>query len=125
MRVADEMRPSFYLDEDVSPVYAVELEKIGCEVSTATQSDRTGKSDADQLAYSIERGAVLITHNVKDFGKLSKLVLASGGHHPGIIGIHQLDRRGRPRRLNEAVRKLTEYVENKDSDELRDTFQVI
>lgn len=119
------MRPSFYLDEHIPPVYAMELEKRGFVVLLATQSPRRGKFDDEQLTYAIEKQAVVITHNLRDFSRLSKLVLASGGHHPGIIGIRELDRHGSSRRLNEALRKLIKYVEDKDSDDLRDTFQVI
>jgi len=123
--VTGEMQPSFCFDEDVCMVYAMGLEKQGFSVSTATQSGRKGEKDAVQLTHSIENGAVFITHNTKDFAKLAKLVLASGGHHPGIIAIPQVDRHKRQRRINDIATKLVEYLRDKNSDELRDTFQVI
>lgn len=119
-----EMKPAFYLDEDVSPVYAQVLEKDGFAVSTTAQSGRTEKSDASQLTYCIEKGVILITHNLSHFAGLSNLVLASGGHHPGIIGMHQLDRHGHRRSINGVAQELLEYVKNKDSHEFQDTFQV-
>jgi predicted nuclease of predicted toxin-antitoxin system len=120
-----EMKPSFYLDEDVSPVYAQVLEKNGFMVSTTAQSGRTEKSDAAQLTYCIEKGVILITHNLSHFRDLSDLVLASGGHHPGIIGINQLDRHGRLRGIGDVARRLLDYVKDNNSDEFRDRFQVI
>jgi predicted nuclease of predicted toxin-antitoxin system len=120
-----EMKPSFYLDEDVSPVYAQVLEKNGFVVTTTAQSGGTEKSDAAQLTHCIEKGAILITHNLPHFADLAGLVLASGGHYPGIIGIHQLDRLGRRRSIGDIAKRLLEYVKNKDSHEFQDTFQVI
>ncbi len=119
------MKPSFYLDEDVSPVYAQVLEKSGFVVTTTAQSEGTGKSDTTQFAHCIEKRAILVTHNLPHFADLSNLVLASGGHHPGIIGMHQLDRHGRPRSIGNVAQQLLEYVKNKDSHEFQDTFQVI
>lgn len=118
-----EMKPSFYLDEDVSPVYAQVLEKNDFAVSITAQLGRAEKSDAAQLTYCIEKNMVLITHNLKDFDPLSDLVLASGGHHPGIIGIHQLNRHGSIRGLSLVAERLLDYVNDKDS--FQDTFQVI
>ena len=120
-----EMKPSFYLDEDVSPVYAQILEKNGFTVLTTAQSGRKEKSDAAQLTYCIEKGSILITHNLSHFADLSKLVLASRGHHSGIIGIHQLDRHGGLRGIGDVAQRLRDYVNDKDSHEFQDTFQVI
>ena len=119
------MKPSFYLDEDVSPVYGQVLEKNGFTVLTTAQSGRREKSDAVQLTYCIEKGSILITHNLSHFSDLSNLVLASGGHHSGIIGIHQLDRHHTPRGIGDVAQRLLEYVKNKDSHEFQDTFRVI
>jgi len=119
------MKPSFYLDEDVSPVYGQVLEKNGFTVLTTAQSGRREKSDAVQLTYCIEKGSILITHNLSHFAALSDLVLASGGHHPGIIGIHQLDRHGTLRSISDVARRLLDYVNDKDSPEFQGTFQVI
>lgn len=125
MRPAGEMQPSFYFDEDVSPVYATELEKRGYTVQTTAGMGRTQKSDVEQLRYAVRQNAVLVTHNLSHFVELTNLVLASGGHHPGVIGIPQVDRLGRQRRLNEVARKLINRVQDSNSDTFQDTFQVI
>ena len=119
------MRPLIYMDEDVSTVYAMILEKQCYSVSTTEQCGKKGQSDAVQLAYSIENGAVLVTHNIKHFGELHKLVFASGGHHAGIIGINQTGRDKRHRGINEIATKLVQYLENKNPVQLKDTFHVI
>ena len=119
------MLPLIYMDEDVSTVYATMLEKYSYSVSTTEQCGKKGQSDAAQLAYSIDNGAVLVTHNIKHFGELHKLVFASGGHHAGIIGINQTGRDNRHRSINEITTKLVQYLENKNSDQLKDTFQVV
>jgi len=113
--VLGEMKPSFYLDEDVSPVYAQVLEKNDFAVSITAQLGRAEKSDAAQLTYCIEKNMVLITHNLKDFDHLSDLVLASGGHHPGIIGINQLNSQGSIRGLSLVAEMLLDCVNDKDS----------
>lgn len=118
------MQPPIYFDEDVSTVYAIILEKYGFTVSAASECGMKSQSDATQLAYCIENGAVLITHNVKDFAELVKLLFVSGGHHPGIVGINQIDRHKRQRKINDIATKLVEYLRDKNSDKLRDTFQV-
>lgn len=123
--VVDEMKPSFYLDEDVPPVYAQVLEKNGFLASTTAQLGRLGISDAAQLTYCIDKGFVLITHNLSHFRDLADLVLASGGHHPGVIGIHQVDRHGRAKGFGQVADRLIDYVKHKDPIDLRDTFQVI
>jgi predicted nuclease of predicted toxin-antitoxin system len=119
------MQLSVYLDEDVSPVYAVVLKQHGLLVTDAAERDKKGESDVAQLAYCIENGALLITHNIKDFTELAKLLYLSGGHHPGIVGINQLDRDKRHRKINEIASKLAIYLANKLPDELRDTISVI
>ncbi len=113
------------MDEDVASVYVAVLEKEGFATITTVQTGKSGKSDAVQLTYCIEKGSILITHNLADFSDLSSLVLTSGGHHCGIIGIHQLDRHGTQREIGDVSQKLLECIKNKDSDVFRDTFQVI
>ena len=119
------MKPSFYLDEDVPPVYVQLLEKKEFSAITTIQAGKSGKSDAVQLTFCIEKRSILITHNLNDFSDLSNLVLTSGGHHCGIIGIHQLDRHGNQLKIGEVSKKLLEYIDKKDSDVFLDTFQVI
>jgi len=119
------MKPSFYLDEDVSPVFVQVLEKEGFVAVTTVQSGKSGKSDAVQLTYCIEKGSILITHNLPDFSDLSNLVLTSGGYHCGIIGIHQLNRHGTQRKIGDVSKRLLEYINKKDSETFRNTFHVI
>jgi predicted nuclease of predicted toxin-antitoxin system len=119
------MKPSLYLDEDVASVYVTMLEKQGFSTVATDQMGNSGKSDAIQLTYCIENGLVLITHNIADFSDLSKLVLTSGGHHCGIIGIHQLDRHRTRRTIGDISKRLLEHINGKDSNVFQDIFQVI
>lgn len=119
------MQPLIHFDEDVATVYATILEKHGFSVLTTTRRGTKGQTDTAQLSYCVKNKAVLITHDMPHFAELAKLVLASGGHHPGIIAVYQLDRNKRARQINEVANKLVEYLKGRSPPDLIDTFQII
>ena len=119
------MQPLIYFDEDVSVVYVTILEKHGFSILTTSQCEKKGQSDTAQLSYCLEKKAILVTHNISHFAELAKLVIKSGGHHPGIIAIHQLDRNKRARQINEIANKLVEYLKDRSYQDLIDAFQII
>ncbi len=57
----------------------------GHEVLTCPAAGLLGRHDALQLSHAILTQRVLLTKNYDDFGALHELVLACGGHHPGIL----------------------------------------
>lgn len=74
-----------FLDEDVWPGLAVDLRERGFDVVHAYEVGRGGMSDADQLAYSIQEGRSILTHNVKDFVPLAIEYFFADLPHAGII----------------------------------------
>lgn len=74
-----------YLDEDVHNLVADALRLRGWRALTTIEAGNQGASDAEQLKYATGVGHTLLTYNIHDFPRLHDEVLASGGHHAGII----------------------------------------
>lgn len=75
-----------YLDEDSEDgQLAALLRKAGHDVRISTEAGLDGQPDPRQLTHAIEQGRVLLSGNHHDFLLLHHLVIASTGHHPGIL----------------------------------------
>jgi len=74
-----------YLDEDVSVRIAEILRGHGYDVHTAREKGRLGTTDAEQLAFAVEQGLVLVTHNRTDFEELAVRYFEEDRTHAGII----------------------------------------
>src|SRR5438128_8778863 len=75
-----------YLDDDVVSVLLTQaLKKARHDTLLPKDCGMVGKADALHLAYAIGEDRVLISRNYKDFEYLHVLVMACGGHHPGIL----------------------------------------
>jgi predicted nuclease of predicted toxin-antitoxin system len=61
------------------------LTKGGHSVVRPADVGRSGLSDANHLEFAIRNNWVLLTRDREDFNDLHKLVLTSGGTHPGIL----------------------------------------
>lgn len=100
-----------YLDDDSKDkILKSKLEKVGHDVFVPTGE---GVKDAEHLINAIldvegAGGRVILTRNVRDFELLSKLVVASGGHHPGILGV----RDEREKKLNMKVDDIVRAIQN-------------
>jgi predicted nuclease of predicted toxin-antitoxin system len=85
-----------YLDEDLaSRQLAGVLTGAGHDVEVPVRIGRLGDSDPVQLAHAIRESRIMLTRNSNDFEELHDLILASGGHHPGILVVR---RENNPRR---------------------------
>jgi hypothetical protein len=69
----------YYLDEHIPTAIAHGLRRRGVAVVTTHEAGRRGLSDADQLAYAVQAGLVLVTQDT-DFLRLH----AAGVQHGGI-----------------------------------------
>jgi predicted nuclease of predicted toxin-antitoxin system len=79
-----------YLDEDSEDgQLAALLRKAGQDVQLSAQAGLNGQPDPRQLMYAIDQGRVLLSANHHDFLLLHQLVVASAGHHPGILIIRK------------------------------------
>jgi predicted nuclease of predicted toxin-antitoxin system len=54
-------------------------------VVTALDARLIGAPDEEHFAYARSARRVVVTSDEADFARLSKALLADGGHHPGIV----------------------------------------
>jgi predicted nuclease of predicted toxin-antitoxin system len=74
------------IDENMSSSrLAVRLQTAGHDVVLATDVGLTSISDARVLAWAVAQDRPVLTRDHEDFAGLHDLVLAVGGHHPGIL----------------------------------------
>ena len=69
----------FYLDENMSPVIAEQLMKVGIDALTVRDSGELGDEDINHLQRATQMGRVLCTHDA-DYLRLN----AQGVEHAGI-----------------------------------------
>lgn len=81
---------SVYMDEDVTKVVAEALKRRGFNASTTAQHGNFELDDEEQLKFATSLGAVLLTHNVKDFPRIHYQFLEQGLSHKGIIVAKQV-----------------------------------
>jgi predicted nuclease of predicted toxin-antitoxin system len=74
----------FHLDEHVPHAVAHGLRRLGIDVTTSTDAQLLGSSDADQIAYGLSQLRVIFTED-DDFLSLA----ASGAPHAGLAYCHQ------------------------------------
>jgi predicted nuclease of predicted toxin-antitoxin system len=74
-----------YLDENLSPRLAEQLRLHGFDVIATHESNRTGTTDASQLAFAANENRTIVTINHRDFAMLHEHYLATGQTHAGII----------------------------------------
>jgi hypothetical protein len=88
-----------YLDDDsASPLLAKLLVRAGNDVRLPADVGLSGEADRLHFSRAVQEDRVLLTHNYRDFENLHLLVLAVGGHHPGVLLV---------RRDNDPKRDLT------------------
>lgn len=87
------------LDEDSSdPLLAKLLRAAAHDVETVAALNKRGDPDPKVVIYAIQQQRAVLTRNADDFELLHHLILASGGHHPGVL-VTRYD--------NDAARDLT------------------
>ena len=109
---------SLYLDEDVSTLVTKLVRSRGFEATTTVEAGQLAKSDAEQLAYAVERQLALLTHNRVDFEILDQQYRASGLKHYGIIVAVR-------RPAHEITRRLLKILNHVTADELENQLRYI
>jgi len=79
-----------YLDEDVDPLLARILTDRGFDVLTTQEAHRLSSTDADQLAFAVQQGRTILTHNTAHFAALARTYTLDGQEHAGVIVSDQL-----------------------------------
>ena len=78
------------IDDDLaSPLLATLLRRAGHDALLPSTLGIDGENDAVHLARSILERRILLTGNHDDFEELHELILAAGGHHPGIFVVRK------------------------------------
>jgi predicted nuclease of predicted toxin-antitoxin system len=72
----------FFLDENVDPKVEPYLRKEGIDAVHVRDALGQGTSDADIVSYTRERGLVVLTSDLGDFGPLPV------DDHPGVVLLH-------------------------------------
>jgi len=103
---------SIYMDEDVSLLVTELVRLKNFRALSVNETDRKGKSDAEQLDFATENGCAILTHNRRDFEALAHEYFMNEWTHAGIIISVQ-----RPPRL--IVEKLFEVLNDLTADEMK------
>ncbi len=75
-----------YLDDNFTQrVFVALLRKAGHSIVRPSDANLAGASDARHLEHAIRAGLVVLSKDASDFNDLHKLVLTSGGSHPGVV----------------------------------------
>lgn len=106
---------SLYLDEDVRVLLAEVLQNRGYNVSHALEVERTGISDAEQLAYAVKHEMAVLTHNIRDYVILSKSYGAARKKHFGIVVSEQIP-------FNELLRRTLKFLSSNTKDSIKNSL---
>jgi predicted nuclease of predicted toxin-antitoxin system len=79
-----------YLDESVSVALAAMLRQHGVDCLTAREAGNLGVDDESQLLFATQQSRVILTHDTRDFLRLTSMWAATGRSHTGIILVHQV-----------------------------------
>ncbi len=107
-----------YLDENVDVRVATIITGRGFEATTARNQGMLRKSDPEQLAFAVEQGRVIVTHNRSDFEDLAQQYFTEGRTHAGIIIAVE-------RPVFTLVRHLLEILNDHTADELKNQIVYI
>ncbi len=102
-------RIRFHLDENVDPDVARALRRHGIDVTTSVEVGLLTTEDAAQLAYALEEGRVIVTHDA-DFLRMD----ARGVEHAGIAYCHKS-----ARSVGEIIRTLMLICEVLEPEEIK------
>jgi hypothetical protein len=75
----------YFLDEDLSQDVAVAARSLDLDVESAQELGRRSIDDAAQLLFAAERGRCLVSHNARDFYRLSLEFQQQALPHAGVL----------------------------------------
>jgi hypothetical protein len=75
-----------YLDDDsIDAVLIKLLQQAGHNVEVPADAGISGEKDPIHLTHAIQQQTPLLSRNHDDFRQLHDLIVASTGHHPGVL----------------------------------------
>jgi predicted nuclease of predicted toxin-antitoxin system len=103
------------LDEDVRSALAEILRQRGYDAVHVLESERTGKTDAEQLEYAISQQRAILTRNIKDFTRLDRQHRDNGKEHFGILLSDQVP-------LRELLRRSLRFLGRRTEEEVKNNI---
>lgn len=104
------------LDEDIQVAVGTALQRRGVDAVHVHDLDRKGYTDADQLAYTVQKERCLVSYNVKDFVQLHNTYAQNGQDHWGILISSQ-------RPIGEAFRRLLRLLKQYDQISIKNRIE--
>lgn len=103
-----------YIDEDsMKQALVVALQNAGVDVMTASEVNRTGYVDEEQLAWATEQGRVLYSANIRDFYRIHSALMGQGETHAGIVLVQQ-----QRYSVGELVRAILKLIATKSAEDM-------
>lgn len=111
----------FYIDHDSSEDALVgELRRLGVDVLTSLEAGNARLPDAEQLAFASSVGRAIFSANVKDFARIHRDWMVSGGTHSGIVV-----RRDQLMPVGAQIRRLADIASRFPPDRMTNFFLYI
>jgi hypothetical protein len=113
----------YLVDDSVERLLIHLLIAAGRDIQIPSDVNRVGYPDAAHLLHAINVERTVLTANHDDFRLLHELVVASGGHHPGILVICKDNDRSRDMSSKAIVRAIDDI--DAAGFDLHDQFQIL
>lgn len=113
-----ENKINLFLDEDVHPTLASVLREMGYNTISTIEANRKGKSDREQLDFSIAEKRAILTFNVKDFVLLYDEYYKKDKKHWGIIVSSQLN-------FKETLKRILKLLNRKSASDLENNIEFL
>ena len=81
--------PFLYLDECVDSLLVAQLEQRGFTATSVQDQAQASVKDEEVLAYAVQRGGAVLTHNKRHFQRLHREYEQRGHVHHGILIVPQ------------------------------------
>jgi len=111
-------RIKIYSDEDVTILVSKALSLRGFETYTTLEQGRCEGSDEEQLEYATSKGAVLLTHNIRDFPRIHYEFMKKGKKHSGIIVAKQIS-------VGEIVKSILSLASILSSEDMKNRLEYL
>jgi len=96
-----------YLDDNsANPLLVRLLQRAGHDVQVPSNVGLIGEDDPIHLAHAVRDKRATVSEDYVDFENLHDLIVAVGGHHPGILVIRQDNDPARDMRPPDIVRAI-------------------
>jgi uncharacterized protein DUF5615 len=96
------VKPSFLLDEQISPRAAVRLKSAGIDARAVCGSEPAGRDDDAVFRAAVREGRIMVTYDIADFAGIHADLLKEGVAVPGLVFVsraryrsHEFDRLAR------------------------------